>query len=186
MLSLKTISTNTLLQAQFHGLEYCWSAQVPDSELKTLATKFVNLHGINPNTRSFTGLFRHGLIYALANPPTNLKFLDVIIPFVQRASIADLKHLARIFQQFGTRCLDSVEPEDRVEEEWESIHTFTEVINKKFQAEVLSQNGDTYGDTIFALCSRHRFGLLTLIISLHSFALLFFFLCLFQSSSPAL
>lgn len=139
MSGLKAVSTNTLLQAQLESLEYCWRSEVPPVDVRALSLKFVQAHNINPNTRSFAGLLRHGMVFALARAPDNLAFLDVLVPFVQRAGNDDLKAAARMFAQFGTRALAAVEPEDRTEDEWTAVATFADAINKKFGAAVMGQ-----------------------------------------------
>lgn len=139
MTGLRSISTNTLLQAQFQGLEYCWNAQVSDSDLKQLANKFVAVHLVNPNQRSFIGIMRHGLIFGMTHPPTNLKFIELLIPFLQRSNPTDVKQTAIMFAQIGTRCLGLVIPEDRQEDDWEAIQTFADAINKKFAAQVMGK-----------------------------------------------
>jgi hypothetical protein len=88
---LKGVSTNTLLTAQLEALKEGWAASREVSELVAQAHKFVLLHNIRAETRSFAGFLRHGLLFALREPPQRLDFLHVLVPFVQRASLEDLK-----------------------------------------------------------------------------------------------
>jgi len=135
---LKGVSTNTLLSAQFEALKVGWDASRDVSVLTQQASKFVLLHNIRAETRSFAGLLRHGLVFALREPPQRLDFLHVLVPFVQRASLADLKDTAHAFKQYGTTCLQHVPEEERTEEdEWGAIEHFAAAMNKKFTREII-------------------------------------------------
>ncbi len=88
---LKSISTDTLLDAQLEALKQGWADQRDVSDLSALASKFVLQHNVKPDSRSFSFLLRHGMVYAMQEAPTRLDFLTVLHPFVQRGNFADLR-----------------------------------------------------------------------------------------------
>jgi hypothetical protein len=88
---LKSVSTNTLLYAQLEALKQGWDASRDIGELKDLSNKFVLQHNVRPDSRSFAGILTHGIMFAVQQPPAKLDFLHALVPFVQRASIDDLK-----------------------------------------------------------------------------------------------
>jgi len=142
---LKGVSTNTLLQAQLEALKIGWrqSEEKDEEAIKALAQRFVLTHNIRPDSRSFVPMFRYGMVFALARPYTNLKFLHALIPFVQRASIDDMKECARAFSTYGSKSLELAPPvEDRDEEDFGSLQIFADAINKKFQRQIMDVTPD--------------------------------------------
>lgn len=91
MSGLRGISSNTLLVCQLEALKYLLGRDVSAADLRSISTRFVLLHPIKADTRSFAGFFRHAMLFALTAPPARLRFLDAIVPFVQRASMDDIK-----------------------------------------------------------------------------------------------
>lgn len=89
---LKASSTTTLLAAQLEALKQGWKGNMDEADLKALAQRFVLLHNIKPDTRSFKEFFHHGLLFALHAPPAQLGFVHMLVPFVQRASVDDLRY----------------------------------------------------------------------------------------------
>ena len=89
---LKSVSNNTLLSAQLEAMRQSFDAAVDPADLQHLAHKFVLVHNVRPDSRSFAGLLSHGMVFALQNAPNKLDFLHALIPFVQRAGLDDLKH----------------------------------------------------------------------------------------------
>lgn len=89
---LKSVSNNTLLSAQLEAMRQSFDAAVEPADLQHLAQRFVMVHNVRPDSRSFAGLLSHGMVFALQNAPNKLDFLHTLIPFVQRAGLDDLKH----------------------------------------------------------------------------------------------
>ena len=101
---LRSYSSLLLLQCQLVTLLHRYEHHADEKEVHTLAVRFAQ--SWPPNHASFLPLLRVAIVYACEDPPTRLTFLDVIAPYINKASRDDAVQLQELSAQQRTRLLD--------------------------------------------------------------------------------
>jgi len=130
---LKAISLNTLLMAQYYALRYAYETNKSIDAAKELAARLVLLNPIDPETRSFLGFFKAAVTYATHDAPAHLHFLDVLAPYVTRASGNDINAVITFHRDASTIALEAMNtshPSDH-DEDWEPLKVFAEMLRKR-------------------------------------------------------
>jgi len=134
MNQLKATSPNTLLFAQYQALRYLYEEKEMElNKIRELAERFVFMFGFSAEKRSFVGIVKAGISYAVMDVPDHLSFLDCLIPFVNRSSPADITILAHFYASGVKIALQLAEKEEEeVDEEiWKPMQNFKEVLERK-------------------------------------------------------
>ena len=130
---LKAIGTNVLMYAQFIALRQLHHRQSIDmEELKAIAQRLALLFAFAPNI-SFIGFMKVAIGYALNDAPTNLNFLDVILPFLQRTRLRDIQPVQRYLDDAKRIEMEkSALDESALDElEWAPLKHFSDALAKK-------------------------------------------------------
>ena len=130
---LRSYSALLLLQSQLVTLLHRYEHHSETEEVRALASRFAQ--SWPPTHPSLLPLLRAAIVYACEDPPTRLTFLDVIAPFISRASREDALQLQEVSAQQRTRLADlkgdeaTLRPNEK--ERWRAFDRFVELVAKK-------------------------------------------------------
>ena len=130
---LRSYSVLLLLQCQLVTLLHQYEHHANEEEVRALAFRFAQ--SWPPAHSSFLPLLRAAMMYACEDPPTRLTFLDVITPYINKASREDAMRLQELSAQQRSMLADmkgdetTVRPKDK--ERWHAIDRFIALIAKK-------------------------------------------------------
>ena len=122
------------LQAQRLTLIHLYEHHADDEPMKALSHKFALFHGVQHP--SLLPLLRSSLGFAVAEPPTRLSFLDLLLPFVSRSSRTDADALFEALQTLKPQLLEAKKGDSRAvrreeADSWAALDRLEEALAKK-------------------------------------------------------
>ena len=130
---LRQYSALLLLQCQLVTLLHRYEHHSEEEEVRTLAARFAQ--SWPPAHPSFQPLLRAAIVYACEDPPTRLTFLDVVTPYINKASREDAVGLQELIAQQRAMLADmkgdeaALRPNEK--EKWKAIDRLAALVAKK-------------------------------------------------------